>query len=189
MNRSVSMDMKISLEVSLLCMKTFKNMALAPFASLRFRDVYVADVLTSFNRITADAVYAGCYVVSGSFAAPWHHEDPLQGRQTSTRFGALFVQCVDPSQSSHNRYMAYLVSVVQCFPLLTRTLQCLRGLRDVHVTSLYPHGWNTLKCLLSIAVVLTGLLVYNNVQIYFYMEVVCANGSKWWWDVVMDWGL
>jgi hypothetical protein len=158
-------------------MKVFKNMLIAPFAVVRFRDVFVADVLTSFNRVIADTLYASCWIFSGSFATPY---DVDGDRATSTNFGTSFLNC-----SNHN--MVYVVSFLQLLPLMTRTLQCFRGIYDASGNP-YPQGYNAVKYLLSIFVVYVGLFHNNNLPFY-YSTIVLATVYKWWWDVVMDWGL
>ncbi len=161
--------------------KVFRNMLLAPFSELRFRDVYVADVLTSFNRVIADTLYASCWILSGSFATPYYNEDPNEGLATSSHFGTPFLTC------AYNPNMIYVVSCVQLWPLFTRTLQCLRAVRDSGY-QFYPQGYNTIKYLLSILVVMIGLFAPTNKGLY-YFSIVIATAYKWWWDVVMDWGL
>jgi hypothetical protein len=157
--------------------RVFQNMLIAPFAAVRFRDVYVADVLTSFNRVIADTLYACCWIISGSFATRYTGDGSLA---TSTNFGTSFLNC-----SNHD--MVYVVSFLQLMPLVTRTLQCFRGIYDAR-GNLYPQGYNALKYMISIFVVYVGLFHSDNLLLY-YSSIAFATCYKWWWDVVMDWGL
>jgi hypothetical protein len=52
----------------------------------------------------------------------------------------------------------------------------------------YPQGYNAVKYLLSIVVVVIGLQASSNVALYFFF-IALSTFYKWWWDVVMDWGL
>lgn len=176
--------------------KTFQNMLFAPFAPLRFRDIYVADTLTSFNRVIADSLYASCWIVSGSFATPYNTSihSAERVKSTSTSFGTEFLQCTNPQMTS-------VVSIFQLLPLVTRALQCTRGIYDNlladpnkrNLCSFFslaenPQLFNAWKYLLSIIVVLIGLFQASNKSLY-YLAICTATLYKWWWDVVMDWGL
>ncbi len=151
----------------------------APFVPVTFREVYAADVLTSFTRIIADSLYASCWVFSGAFLIP--HDGNDDGRESSnTSFGSSYMHC-----TNHN--MLYVVSIVQMWPLIIRTLQCLRSMRDSK-WNIYPQGYNAVKYLLSVAVVIIGLQDSTDTGVYFFF-IALSTLYKWWWDVVMDWGL
>ena len=157
--------------------KVFYNMAFAPFTKLRFRDIYVADVLTSFNRVIADTLYSSCWIISGSFSTSMNADG---SPATSTSFGTEFIQC------TNNIDMIHVVSFMQLMPLITRALQCFRGIYDSNFNP-YPQGYNAIKYLLSIAVVIVAL--YQQNIAFYYSFIVIVTLYKWWWDVVMDWGL
>jgi hypothetical protein len=143
-----------------------------------FRDIFAADVLTSFTRIIADSLYASCWIISGSF---------LQLDGTVSDFGSEEMHCTGQN-------MIYAVSMIQMIPLFIRTLQCFRGVSDDSF-HFYPLGYNAIKYILSILVVVLGLTVGNtrnnggNGMIVYYCFIVLSASYKWWWDVVMDWGL
>lgn len=158
--------------------QVFINCLKAPLIPLTFRDVFAADVTTSFTRIISDSAYASCWVLSGAFLTR-HDTDDDVPVSTSTDFGSSYMNC-----SSYT--MVVCAALLQLLPLIIRTLQCTRGCRDSH-WNIYPQGWNTLKYLLSIVVVLLAVdtpstEIYNAV-------VVLVTVYKWWWDVAMDWGM
>ena len=150
----------------------------AAFVSSTFRDTFAADVLTSFTRIIADSINASCWIISGSF---------LQLDDTIQNFGTSSMQC-----TGYN--MIYIVSIIQMIPLFIRTLQCIRGMIDDNYNS-YPLGYNSMKYMLSVLVVVLGLTVGNNTNnnsnniIIYYFFIVLSILYKWWWDVTMDWGM
>ena len=159
--------------------KVLKNCLQAPFVPVTFRDVFSADVLTSFTRVIADSLYASCWVVSGAFLTP-HDSSTNSTISTNTDFGSSYMHC-----TNHN--MLYFVSIVQMWPLIIRTFQCLRSMRDSK-WNVYPQGYNACKYLLSVVVVIIGLQDSTDTGVYFFF-IALSTLYKWWWDVVMDWGL
>ncbi|RYG65306.1 hypothetical protein EON64_12210, partial [archaeon] len=122
---------------------------------------------TSFTRIFADSIFAGCWVFTGG----WLNDTA----STSAQCSASNVQL--------------LASTVQLIPLTIRGLQCMRVLRD-HQFTIYPYFFNLFKYMLSIIVVVAGITVQssNNNQAVLAV-IIFSTLYKWWWDVVMDWGL
>lgn len=153
------------------------NLVKAPTIAVSFRDVYSADVLTSFTRIIADSMYAICWVISGTFLIPVDRKD---SHMDLHNFGSDYMSCTNPT-------MYTFVSYIQLIPLITRALQCLRSFRDQNY-SVYPQGYNCLKYLSSILVVVVGLQSNVNVGMYICL-IIFSTIYKWWWDVAMDWGL
>lgn len=158
------------------------NMLSAPLVALTFRDAYGADVLTSFNKVIADSLYAFCWVASGSFIEKMPSKDIATVQlQQSSHFGSDYLQCKGPD-------MVLAVSILQLIPLITRLLQCLRGIYESN-GKLFPFAFNAWKYLLSIFVVLfsiEGFQISNEVYLFL---VIMTTIYKWWWDVAMDWGL
>jgi xenotropic and polytropic retrovirus receptor 1 len=80
---------------------------------------------------------------------------------------------------------ALFVGVCTIIPLWIRVLQCLRNYYDTKL--IFPHLFNVLKYLLSIVVVVYGIM--KIVDAGYYTIIVLTTVYKWWWDVVIDWGL
>jgi hypothetical protein len=148
-----------------------KNCFSAPFVKVTFRDNYSADVLTSFTRILADAVYGSCWFFTGTFLS-----------------SSAFNQNIN-SHECNGTQIKIIASCVQLVPLIIRFLQCLRNIWDSKL--LYPQSLNSLKYLLTILVVISGVgsgNLFNSQSFTLFLITVTAL-YKWWWDVVMDWGL
>ncbi len=167
--------------------QVIRNCFSAPFVKVTFRDNYSADVLTSFTRILADSLYASCWVMSGSFVHPTS-ADSGSGNSAHS-FGSDYMHCTGNT-------MFLLAGYVQIVPLFIRMLQCCRNLYDATPNwrqfSLYPQGFNAIKYLLSILVVLATVdtvgLGFTSTEFNLFLIVVTTL-YKWWWDVAMDWGL
>eukprot|EP00981_Chlorochromonas_danica_P008656 scaffold2266_cov166-Ochromonas_danica.AAC.6 len=153
----------------------------APLVPLTFRDGYAADVLTSFTKIIADSLYAGCWVVSGSFIQNLPDGDQDESKyQELSHYGSDYLQC-----KSNDMVMA--VTILQLIPLITRLLQCFRGLYENNF-KLFPFAFNAWKYMLSILVVVFAVENWATQDIYLFL-VVMTTLYKWWWDIAMDWGL
>lgn len=153
----------------------------APFALLQFRDIYAADVLTSFTKVISDTLYASCWFMSGAFLTP-HDNAQDQTISSSTDFGSSFMQC-----TSHQ--MVYFVVFFECIPLWIRFLQCCRQSYDGK-GQVWPFAFNALKYLLSMLVVLLGVRRSVSSDDSGYVSLIVMTALyKWWWDIVMDWGL
>lgn len=149
------------------------DMLCAPFIPLTFRDAYGADVLTSFTKIIADALYAGCWVISGSFV-----QRGVQDQHTA-HFGSDYMQCKSDD-------MIMTVTILQVTPLIIRFLQCIRGIYETK--AVFPFAFNAWKYMLSILVVVFAVEQWADKNTYIFL-VVMTTLYKSWWDVAMDWGL
>jgi hypothetical protein len=141
---------------------------IAPFAVVTFRDIYAADVLTSFNKVISDAIYGGCWVFTGAFLKD--ENDLIDDNDK--------VVC-SPTN------MANVSTVVISFVLWIRIAQCARRYHD---TKAIPNIFNIIKYALSLAVAVVGRFI-DALNFYYMTLAVVATLYKWYWDVVMDWGL
>jgi len=151
--------------------ETIKLSISTPFVPVRFRENYSCDVLTSFTKIIIDASYASCYVLSGASYLP------SQDSQTLSNFGSSYLNCVSPGMLLYAQFIVLL-------PLWIRSMQCLRNCYDHSVT---PHIFNFIKYASSMVVVIYGFFrggLPDHIAL-----VIIVSIYKWWWDVVMDWGL
>jgi hypothetical protein len=80
-----------------------------------------------------------------------------------------------------------IVGIFVCSPLWIRLVQCLRVLYDTKL--LFPHFANSIKYLSSMVVVVWGLTSPSPHDPKFLWFIIVTAIYKWWWDVVMDWGL
>ena len=147
-------------DVWLKCFKT-------PFVPVTFRENYAADVLTSFTKVIGDSIYSFIWIVTGSFLTTDNNIDA--GNELP--------------MSKHT--IEIIVNVVVIYVLWIRTSQCLRNIYDTGHTN--PHMYNAGKYGSSIAVVLYGM--FRPVDGWYIFLIIFASLYKWWWDVVMDWGL
>lgn len=148
-------------------MKVLSNCLIAPFISITFRDVYVADVLTSFSKVLQDAVHASCWILTGSFI---YTDTDADG---------------DGTKYCPPLWISTISSILILFVLWIRFAQCLRAYYDTKLV--FPHIFNAIKYLSSMSVVIYGL--FRDIDAGYITLIVIGTLYKWWWDVVMDWGL
>jgi hypothetical protein len=141
----------------------------APFSSVSFRDVYAADALTSFNKTIRDGVYGACWVLTGDFA--------------STKNDLIDE---DDSTVCNENALAVVSSCIVCFVLWIRMAQCMRRWYDSGAYN--PHVFNIIKYMAALVVVVWGEFV-SGYDPWYITFIVLTTLYKWWWDVVMDWGL
>ena len=141
---------------------------IAPFTVVTFRDIYAADVLTSFNKVINDGIYGGCWIFTGAFLKTENdlidHDDEVMCSPTN---------------------MANVATVVIAFVLWIRMAQCGRRYYD---TKAIPNLFNIVKYGLAFAVAVVGQFV-DVLNPYYMTLVIVATLYKWYWDIAMDWGL
>eukprot|EP01034_Spumella_vulgaris_P028271 gene28271-35107_t len=142
---------------------------MAPFAKVTFRDNYAADTLTSFTKVISDFVYASCWIISGAFLKP---------DQTNSNFGSDYLMC-------NTDNVKLFIIVLQLYPQWVRIMQCAR---NYYLTRLPVHLRNITKYLTTVLVILFGMF-YTTFNTLYICVIVFSTLYKWWWDVVMDWGL
>jgi hypothetical protein len=168
----------------LLSWKVFKRCLQSPFVKVQFRDNYAADVLTSFTKVISDILYASCWIISGSFlySDDDGNNDDLFNYKS---FGGNGLSCSGLEMNT-------LVGIAVIFPLWIRSWQCLRNFYDSDYL-VYAHIYNFIKYFLSVLVVIVGLFEDDNTwgfdDFCYYLLIVVSSFYKWYWDVVMDWGL
>jgi hypothetical protein len=156
---------------SLFDYATFQRCFSTPFIPVTFRDVFAADVLTSFTKPMSDGVYGACWLVSGSF---------LRNDKPGEAFGSSYIDCKGDAVTQFAN--VYIV----CIPFLIRFLQCCRDGYDKQTW--YPQALNALKYLSAMIFILYALANDKHSGIYYFL-LVFTSLYKWWWDVVMDWDL
>eukprot|EP01039_Chlorochromonas_danica_P003872 gene3872-4230_t len=162
-------------------MRVIRNCFSAPFIPCSFRDAFAADILTSFTHVLSDAVYASCWLFSGCFLSSYC-------RFTSDSMTSYDSRCATSCEFCVSNSVTLLAGLVQVIPLTMRALQCLRSSADVG-WQMYPHGYNFVKYLLSLVVVVVSTVSSSNRVLTLYVLVALTAFYKWFWDVVMDWGL
>lgn len=170
--------LSIKYSLGLFSRDVFLRCFIAPFTAVRFREVFAADVMTSFTKVISDVLYASCWILSGQFLVPPEKQDHFE----QTAFGSNALVC------SSSR-MVIAVAIAVCIPLWIRLCQCLRQWRD-NKWQTWPFVFNALKYLSSIAVVVYGTNTsVHSIDPTYMNLVIITTLYKWWWDVVMDWGL
>ena len=152
-----------------------------PFARVSFREVVLADVLTSMVKVYSNCAYAACYLITGSYSD-----------QTSTLHA--FGTC-------NGNYMFAITATLTILPLWFRFAQCVRKVYDVSSPGngrvhwclrlfVWPHSFNALKYVLSIIVVLFSLGSNANAyRVIYILLLVVSTLYSYWWDIYMDFGL
>lgn len=172
----------ISMSRGLFTRQVIFNCLRAPFAVLSFRDIYAADVLTSFTKVIADSLYSMCWVLSGSFLQA-HDSNNDVVQSSNTDFGSSYMHCT-------GKNMVIAVGCIECLPLVIRMLQCCRQYHDSEYSVTFPFLFNALKYILSMVVVLYGLTLNGKALTAPYLVIIVGTTLyKWWWDCAMDWGL
>jgi len=143
------------------------NCLLAPTVPVTFRDNFAADVLTSFNRVINDGVYSIIWILSGAFV---HTDSDMDGND-KLPMGAVTIEII--------------INIIVAYVLGIRMAQCLRNYRDTGHAN--PHVFNAGKYASAMAVVVYGM--FRGLDGGYIFLIVFATLFKWWWDVVMDWGL
>lgn len=168
----------------LINFQVLKRCLSVPFVRVQFRDNYTADVLTSFTKIISDTLYGSCWVISGSFLS----NDKIDSNSIYESFGANGINCTGKGMSA-------FVGIVVIIPLWIRAMQCIRNFYD-HNCNVYAHIQNLIKYLLSISVVVVGLVSkdkfdddFDIYDICYFILIAFTSLIKWYWDVIMDWGL
>lgn len=176
------------------------QIVLAPFGEVGFKELFFADTMTSFNKVSYEAVLGGCYLFRGGFASDHHQENGVGGMgggsaATSTYYG----QCGPTSVAQK-----YIAPLVIAYPLWLRLLQCLK--RYYVTKRRIPPLPNACKYGISMSVVLFAVFnpeysrgVLNNkdkqgaafdaYEFFWLLSQIGTTLGTWWWDVVMDWGL
>jgi len=117
---------------------------ISPFGRLSFFTTsYVADMMTSLNKITASTVSTACYIASGDFFIDHRPGAPTPQAHFSPHCGPTTITA------------RYITPIVLILPLWWRMFQCLRKYYDTQHR--WPHIANAVKYGLSSSVVLFGI--------------------------------
>jgi hypothetical protein len=159
----------------LFSIQSLKNCSMTPFVKVTFRDNYVANTLTSFTKAFADFFHACCWIVCGGFL----FRGGLAEQQTVDHFGnGSHISCTSMKMNI----------VIMAFQLIPQWMRFGQNLRQYQDTKLSRYPWNMLKYLLTMSVILYGF--FHDRYDYSYIILVAGVALyKWWWDVVMNWGL
>jgi len=167
------------------------QIVMSPFGSITYREIYFADTLTSFNKISASIVRGWCYILSGDFFDDHKPGSPLPPMDDTS--------CSCGIDGVTERY---LVPLVIFLPLWFRMLQCLRAYYNTD--SRFPYVPNSIKYGIAMSVVLfgifnpfyptqdskegahQGLIAYH---VLWSFAFFATTFYSWIWDVRMDWEL
>ncbi|GAM28617.1 hypothetical protein SAMD00019534_117930 [Acytostelium subglobosum LB1] len=153
----------------LVLLTTLGNVFITPFGSIKFRALYLGDVLTSMVRTIFDWEYTACYFITGD----WEVND---GKRC-------------------NRSNQIALPVISGLPLLWRMMQCMLLYRE---TRNKLHLGNTGKYAFGFCVVLFSSLEGNYSRypepwtpgrIVWCVLFVMATLYMYVWDVFVDWRL
>jgi hypothetical protein len=159
----------------------------SPFSNVTLREIYTADVMTSFIKVFSNFIYASCYLASSSYA---------KESTTIHHFGTC-----------QHSYMTYISGLFALLPLWFRFAQCLRRIYETSINDnspvkfiIWPHSYNALKYLLSVLVVILSLshplsdmksVNKNSRESYrigFILLCLVTTIYQFYWDVCNDWG-
>lgn len=140
----------------------------APFCSLSFADIFIADQWTSLTFFLADVGFSLCFM-DGS--------GPSQGSPGGFCDGKV----------------SYALVFVSILPNWVRFLQCMRRYRDTRQSN---HLKNSGKYISGIVVVVVGAIAaaqsvdyWNTSRICWLFFQMVSTVWKLYWDFVKDWGL
>lgn len=156
----------LSSRVTLLT--SFLNLIITPFGHMRFREFFLASILTSMVIPVTDTAYMLCYY-------PFR----LWGPKVEHNWCCSF-----------NMFAAPILTLL---PFWWRTIQCLS--RYV-VTSSVEHLVNSMKYALSLTVILVNALhnildvdEWGPFRILWLVVIIFSTLFNFTWDVTMGWGL
>jgi len=161
-------------------LESLYNVFISPFGRVRFRDMFVADTLTSMPKPLTDFFLAAAFYLSGT----WMADENAQS-------------------SNHTLSISIVVPFLCLLPLWCRAWQCLRKAYDLRAESnagseRWEHVGNALKHVFAAGVVLAGALhphwgnIINQrhpLRIAWLVCCVVTAVAFFLWDVVVDWGL
>ena len=150
-------------------------------SDLRFADVLLADVLTSYAKVIGDAAMVGCMFISGHSST-----HPIPNRSCG---GILVVPCVIA--------IPYLCRLRQCITEYLRAAD-----KGLPVAERRPHLLNAAKYASAFPVIIIGALQRNypsNSQEPYispegltrgwYAAIIINSLFAFYWDVTRDWEL
>eukprot|EP01083_Nonionella_stella_P273846 929220_1 len=153
------------------------NIVLAPFGRIRFRDFFLADILTSLSKVLKDLAYCFCMYVSSVWI-----------RTTS-----------DDNVCSSNSYIVYYAPLLIALPYWLRFCQCLSQYH--HHQQKMPYLANSVKYALAWTVTIVSatnpsfkfstsdLSSLSAYHLLFYVLITVGTVYQFVWDIKMDWGL
>lgn len=146
------------------------NVMIAPFGTVKFRESYVGDVLTSMVKILVDI--EASVVVLLSMVIPYNAR-------------------------SYAATGSMLVPLICCLPLWFRLMQCLRRYYDTK--DRWPHFANAMKYAVSHSVVIVSVFhpAFSDhhqsrwalFRLVWLASTIASTLYTFVWDVTMDWGL
>ena len=149
----------------------FWRCLVSPYYTATFRDKMAANILTSFSRPVSDFLRGTCWLVSGQV----FNSD----RYTTTE---------DVKFCNDSSFYVVIVSI-QIFFSWIRMVQSLQGMKNAN-WKVYPHGLNASKYGLGILLKWYILVFPDQALSLVYIIMIVFNALlRWYWDVVMDWGL
>lgn len=146
----------------------------APFATLRFRDFFLADQLVSLAIMFGDIFYIICFYSHDAWLPP-----PV-GKAITTPLD------VCPNLSK------WVSPVLSGFPLWIRMMQCIRRSHDTHDRKQLVNA--TKYCVGLLVVISSTYKGYrppsDSVALGAWLTCAGINAVfAWYWDVTQDWGL
>lgn len=116
------------------------QIVVAPLGAVGFKEVFFADTMTSFNKVSYEAVLGGCYLFRGGFIA----DHATTGSAAAS--SSLYHEMCGPTSVAQK----YIAPLVIAFPLWLRLLQCLK--RYYLTARRVPPLPNAFKCGISLSV-------------------------------------
>lgn len=156
-------------------LKMLRQVLLAPFTPVGFRDGYIGDLLTSLVRVLLPMCFSLAYLVMSAYA--WLSNNIKAASSTSDLWW------------DHSFFYRFaLVPFITLYPLWIRLMQCLR--RSVESGKRWPHMANALKYASAIAVISYGTFrPHLREDMMWIICFVCATVFQFSWDLTMDWGI
>ena len=155
--------------------KMMRDVLIAPFSPVTFRDGYIGDLLTSLVRVFIPLCFSFAYLIMSAYA--WLSNNIQAASSTS-----------DLWWQDSFFYRFGLVPLITLYPLWIRLMQCLR--KSVETGKRFPYMANACKYASAIAVISYGSFrPHLREDMIWIACFVLATIFQFTWDLTMDWGM
>ena len=155
-----------------------KNIIISPFGRVRFRDFFLADIITSMAKLLQD-LFMAIVVLFSSITYSRH-------------------KFTDGSSVCSESAKKVIIPIVICLPYWFRFAQCMNRYMDTKKR--FPHIANAFKYALAHSVTIIGAFHpaftrsggssdgWDAYRVFWLLSCSTSSLYAFWWDVTQDWG-